>query len=432
MQSRNPEKANKNIPIQTLLDSYDEHRTWAAVGRELGMDPRGVQRRVTRYLSVQAGHRNLDDKIPDYAPGAGRKITKVSTTLDKHGNPNSYAIQERAQTKGEDEFAHPLDKIKRVSTLRGADGSITAQWEITENEKERTKEAFDQIIEGFKEEIPRTLPQEPLHLNHLTHLHNNYVLSDAHIGALAWKPESGADWDLKIAEEMLTKAMSAMISQSPRARTCTVALLGDWMHYDKLEAVTTLSGNILDSDGRQPKMNKIAIRVARNVVTQALGAHEKVELLVAEGNHDIIAANWLRELFIVAFENEPRVNVIDESRPYYASMHGDVLHCWHHGHLKGAPQIKQAEQLVALFADEYRDLWGRAKKVYVNTGHLHFQTVSEPRGARVMQHPTLATRDSWAARRGYGSMREARGSTYHAKYGAVSEAIVSPEMLEDL
>lgn len=431
MSQRQDAKAPKNIPIEAMEESYAQHLSFEAVARELGCDQRNVARRLKRHWGVNEGHRNEDCDIPNFQPGAGRVLTSVSKVLDRDGQVKGFHTREIAKDD-DDNFSHPLDKLKRVSTYRGADGQIRGQWSITVADDEDKREAFDQIVEGFKESIPRVKPTVATKTKKTENLHNNYVLSDAHIGSLAWAPESGADWDLQIAEDMLVKAIGAMIKQSPPAKECTVALLGDWTHYDKFEAVTTLSGNVLDGDGRQPKMNKRAIRIARHLIAMALQHHDIVNVLVAEGNHDIIAANWLRELFIVAYEDETRVNVIDDPRPYYAWLQGDILHCWHHGHLKGSPNMKKAEDLVALFADEYRHLWGKARKVYINTGHFHFATESEPRGARVLQHPTLTTRDSWAARRGYGSMREARASTYHDKYGLTGTVNVSPEMLDDL
>jgi hypothetical protein len=427
--NRTDSRAPKGIPIQALVEAYDDLGNFSHVANHFGVKQENVARRLKAHWAKEIGEKNKDEDIPQYTPGAGRSIKQVSKQMNADGKVTSYAVKETAVDE-EDNFTHPLDKIKRVSTLRGADGRVSAQWTITTDDEAQTRKAFDDIIEAFKEEIDRHEPVTPPTLMLSDTLHNNYVLSDAHIGSLAWKPESGADWDLEIAEDMLVKAMGAMIDQSAPASSCTVALLGDWMHYDKFEAVTTLSGNILDADGRQQKMNKVAIRVARKVVSMALQRHRVVELLVAEGNHDIIAANWLRELFIVAFENEPRVMVLDDPRPYYATLKGDILHGWHHGHLKGSPNPKSAEQLIALFADEFRELWGRATKVYINTGHFHFATEAEVRGGRVLQHPTLTTRDSWAARRGYGSIREARASTYHTKYGLTGTVNISPEMLE--
>jgi len=412
------------VTSEELYDLYCELGSHGKVAQLLGMSRQNVSVRLKRYRS----ERNLDRKIPNFEPGVGRDIKKVSTSLDKDGNPTSYNVAE-APTPDPANHQSPLAVTKRVSTLTGADGNIISQWHITTPSAEEEAEAMEQIIEGLKEEVPRYAPAAFGGATPLTKLHNNYVLSDAHIGAMAWAPETGDDWDLDIAEEMLVKCMEAMIISAPRASNCTLALLGDWIHYDMLEAVTTISRNVIDADGRSPKMNKVAIRVARKIIDIALYHHETVTLLVAEGNHDLIASNWLREVLMVAYENESRVVFIDVPKPYYAFLQGNILHCWHHGHIKG---LKKPEELVALFADEYRDLWGQATKVYVNTGHFHYLKELAVRGATLVQHPTLAGRNSYEARGGWGSMREAIGSTYHEKHGKKGTFNISPEMLDDM
>ena len=429
--SQGKPQANKGIPIDAILQAYGEHGTFAATAMALGCAESNVRSRLKRHWAIEVGHENQDDRIPGYTPGAGRVIKKVSVALDKEGKAKSYNVQEKPQELAEN-FTHPLDKLKRVSTYRGADGQIVGQWQITVADDKGEKKAFDQIIEALKEDLPAYEPITRSTLGKADNLANLYVLSDAHVGSLCWWKESGEDWDLEIAEGMLVAAFKAMIKQSPPAKKAIVALLGDWTHYDKLEAETTLSGNILDSDGRQPKMNKVAIRIARRIVELALAHHDEVELLVAEGNHDIVAAPWLRELFISVYENEPRLKVIDDPRPYYATMVGDSFIGFHHGHCRTGQNVKKAEDLMAIFADEFREMWGKAKTVEIHTGHIHTHLVIEVRGGKVHTHPTLAGRDAWAARRGWGSIRRAISRVYHEKWGATGGVEISPEMLEEV
>ncbi len=432
MYEKDMRKLNKGIRIEELVESFARTGSYRETARELGCDPANASRRLRRHFAVKSGQRNTDHDIPNYAPGAGRVVTSVSKALDKHGEVKAIHVREQAQDSPEN-FAHPLDKLKRVSTYRGADGEIRGQWEITVADDNGEKAAFDEIMEAMKEDLPRYEPvAAPDSFTLSANLCNLYVLTDAHIGSLAWYKESGADWDLKIAEHMLVAAFDHMITHANPADECVLALLGDWTHYDKLTAETTLSGNVLDSDGRQPKMNKAAIRIARKIVEMALDKHTKVTLLIAEGNHDIIAAPWLREVFIAAYEKEPRLHIIDDPRPYYVHMVGDVMLGFHHGHLKGGHTVKDATALVAIFADEYRKEWGEASHVYIHSGNYHTKEVTQPRGAEVIQHPTLATRDSWTARRGWDNIRRAICTTYHVRHGERGGNEVGPEMLQGL
>ena len=282
-------------------------------------------------------------------------------------------------------------------------------------------------------------PIDASHLSTVSELAVNIVLSDCHIGALSWAPETGEDWDLKIAEETLTKSFMVMIDNSPSAQRCILTLLGDWLHYDKPDPVTLLSGNIVSADGRQEKMVDVAIRIMRRILSYALTKFEQITLLVAEGNHDLISSMWLRKMFKTLYENEPRVDVFDSPFPFYALTIGDVFLGYQHGHLRGIggkvdtkKAIKNAEQLVAIFADEFAQMWGVTSKRYIHTGHFHSKVELEPRGAQVIQHPTLQARDDYPARNGWASLRNALSITYHANFGEMSRVTISPEMLSQV
>lgn len=64
-----------------------------------------------------------------------------------------------------------------------------------------------------------------------------------------------------------------------------------------------------------------------------------------------------------------------------------------------------------------------------HTGHLHHVHEREHRGMTVIQHPTIAARDAYAARGGWIADRAVSAITYHAKFGQVGRVTVVPEML---
>ncbi len=49
----------------------------------------------------------------------------------------------------------------------------------------------------------------------------------------------------------------------------------------------------------------------------------------------------------------------------------------------------------------------------------------------VIQHPTLAARDAYAARGGWIAERAITAITYHRDFGQVARNTVTPEMLEN-
>ena len=308
------------------------------------------------------------------------------------------------------------------STLRDAEGNVVLEWEKTARDAEDARRALEAACEAMCAKLPRIAPTVPPRATE-GHLCTVYTLTDCHVGALAWHKEGGADWDLDIAEETLIGCFKHMIETSPASEMAVVNQLGDFLHFDGLEAATPTSHHLLDADGRFDKVVQTAIRTLRRVVDMALAKHARVHVILAEGNHDLASSVWLRQMFAALYENETRITVEQSPLPYYAVEWGKTLLAFHHGHLK------KNDQLPLLFAAQFAEQWGRTTKRYCHTGHRHHLEEKEHSGMIVFQHPTLAARDAYAARGGWHALRSATAVTYHKAYGEVGRSSTSPEML---
>lgn len=343
----------------------------------------------------------------------------VSATARILGLPRA-TVQSRCQTLKL--AANPMIVTGR-STLRNADGEVVMEWEKTSIEREADEEARQAAFEALAAALPR-LPasEKPLHTS--DNLCTVYTLTDSHVGMLAWRKEGGADWDLAIAERTLFGCFEQMVSSAPDSAVGIVNQLGDFLHFDGLTAMTPTSGHLLDADGRFGKIVDVAIRILRRVIDLALAKHGHVHVIMAEGNHDIASSVWLRKMFAVLYESDPRVTVDQSELPYYAYQHGSTMLCFHHGHLK------KNDQLPILFAAQFPAIWGATTRRYCHTGHRHHAEEKEHSGMTVTQHPTLAARDAYAARGGWVADRAASAITYHKRFGQVGRVTVCPEMLE--
>jgi hypothetical protein len=384
----------------------------------------------------------IDPKLKEYATEI--QIRRIDL-LNKHKSYNKVAkiegvdrqaikksihgLQDRAARQGyspEHDMTRTVPDgftVKGVSTYYNADGKPNGQWVKSSADDTRRKQLMEEAFAAMSEDLPRLE-----NINYkgvpISSLCNLYVMTDCHVGMLAWHKEGGADWDLKIAERTLTGCFEQMVMSSPQAGTGIVAQLGDWLHSDGLLPVTPTSHHILDQDGRFSKIVQISIKILRRLVDFALMRHEKVIILMAEGNHDMASSVWLRIMFKALYENEPRVQVIDSELPYYVYKHGKCMIAFHHGH------IKKNDALPILFASQYANVWGETTKRYAHTGHRHHVEEKEHSGMTVVQHPTLAARDAYAARGGWMAERQVSAITYHEQYGQVSKITVIPEMLE--
>jgi hypothetical protein len=367
------------------LEAVEKHGGKRAAAKALGVDPKTI-RDAFKRLEARAAQKG-------YAPA--HDMTRTV--------PDGF-------------------KVKGVSSLY-VDGKLSSQWVKSTADEDRRQEMIRAAFEAMAQDLPRLTPILS-NGNYESHLATLYTLTDSHVGMLAWQPETGADWDLKIAEATLTGCFQRMVDGSPAARIGFVNQLGDFLHSDGLLPVTPTSGHVLDQDGRYTKLVETAVRVLRRVIEMALEKHERVVVLMAEGNHDMASSVWLRVMFKALFENEPRVEVIDSPLPYYVYRHGKTMLAFHHGHLK------KNDQLPILFASQFPQVWGETTKRYAHCGHRHHVEEKEHSGITVIQHPTLAARDAYAARGGWIAERQVTAITYHSEYGQVARTTVTPEMLQ--
>lgn len=384
-----PKLRDYATPQQAIyLDAVIEHGGERPAARALGVSKSAVQGSLAR-LKVAAAARGYAPEFDLQHPVAPGQMLKGTSTLYKDGQPVLQWVKTRADAAQMEEF------------MRAAAAAMA-------------------------EELPRARPARAPRAT-IDKLASVYTLTDSHVGALCWNRENldpNGDWDLAIAERTLIGCFEHMVKASPPARVGIVAQLGDFLHSDGLEAKTPTSGHILDQDGRFPKVVQAAIRILRRVIGVALERHEKVVVLMCEGNHDLASSVWLRAMFKALYENEPRVEVIDSELPYYVYQHGETMLAWHHGHLK------KNDQLPLLFAAQFPRVWGGTTRRYAHTGHRHHFEEKEHSGMTVVQHSTLAARDAYAARGGWMSERQCTAITYHSEFGQVCRSTVTPEMLE--
>lgn len=311
-----------------------------------------------------------------------------------------------------------------VSSLyKAGEDKPALQWVKSKVDPAKQEAIIKELLRGAMDEVPKALPVDGPSLTQDSLL-SMYVLTDFHLGMMAWREETGADWDLNIAEALATQWMQMAVARSLPAKKAVLVNLGDFLHWDGLEAVTPTSGHVLDADSRFTKLVRVAIRLLRKLIEMLLGKHEEVEVICAEGNHDLASSVWLRELLFNLYEGEERVTVNVSADPYYCVEHGNVSLFFHHGHLKRQNGISQA------MAAKFREVWGRTKHSYAHVGHLHHTKQLEDSLMIVEQHRTLAAPDAYAARGAWLSGRSAPVITYHSEYGEVERHTISPAMLE--
>ena len=313
--------------------------------------------------------------------------------------------------------------VRGISTYYNAEGKPSGQWVKTRLDDDKMQAIMRESIEALKEDIPRISMTTPPPLGK-ENLLNCYVITDYHMGMLAWHEEAGEDWDLKLAEELIVKWFAQAIHQSPDANQGVFAQLSDFLHFDGMDAVTPASKHLLDVDSRFSKLVRASIRILRTVIDMLLQKHQSLHIIMADANHDPVSQIWLREWFAVMYENEPRVTVDTSPNPYNAYEFGKVALFFHHGHKRKVSNVSE------VFASQFREMFGRTKYAYAHMGHLHHIDVKENNLMVVEQHRTLAPADAYSARGGWLSGRDARVITYDKRFGEVSRLTINSDMLK--
>lgn len=318
-------------------------------------------------------------------------------------------------------------RVKGVSTLVGADGEVKQQWVKTR--------ADDVCREAVIAELMATLPDQvrprdgcvptPAGVSRSDML-AVYPMGDPHLGLMTWREESGASFDLKIAERLMTDAIRDLVIRGPRTERALLVNLGDFFHADNASNHTSTGQHTLDVDGRMAKVLGIGLRVFVAMIDAALERHECVDVDCVPGNHDTYTSIMLAIALASHYRNEPRVTIPVAAATRHYHRFGRVLIGTVHG------DRTKLEALGEIMAAERAEEWGSTTHRHWLVGHVHHSQVKELRGCIVETFRTLAARDSWHAGQGYVAGRDMRRIVYHREHGEVSREVASLDYLEAL
>jgi hypothetical protein len=353
---------------------------------------------------------------------ASRALGLADATLReryKAAVKRGFEAQNQALLVGDKASAPEGYMLKGTSTYYNKDGELAGQWVKTTRDMEQLAAAQKAALAAMCEQLT-PIPAVKAPKSVAAELATLYTMTDCHVGMLAWDKEAGEDWDLSIAENCLTTTLLKMIDAAPDSAVGILNQLGDFMHFDSLSPMTPTNHHILDADSRYQKVVQVAVRILRRVIDAMLVKHKSVHVEMKEGNHDPAGSVWLRVMFTHLYEKNPRVTVNLSPNPYTIYVHGKTMLGFYHGHLAKLASLPQ------LYAAQFAKEWGATEYRYIHTGHKHHVEEKEHAGIKVIQHPTLAAPDAYAARGGWLSKRQATSMTYHKEFGEIARGIFIP------
>jgi hypothetical protein len=240
-----------------------------------------------------------------------------------------------------------------------------------------------------------------------------YPIGDPHAGLYAWEEETGAAFDLEEFERIQCAAIDRLVASTPPSRLAILNDKGDSTHADNSKNRTPRSGHELDVHGRHAQVTRVALRVRRYQMTRLLEKHERVIFRGDTGNHDSETALHLNLMMEMAYEGEPRAEIITSPNPYWYYAFGRNLIGTCHG--DGA----KGKDLPLLMATDVPALWGQTDFRLWIVGHVHHKDVKEYNGCVVEYVRTLAASDAHHHGAGYRSKRDVQAITLHKEDGEV-------------
>ncbi len=282
------------------------------------------------------------------------------------------------------------------------------------------QDSCNALMERMAKHAPKYPKYKPLKLHRDPNMLEVSIF-DAHFGKLAWAPETGENYDLKIAERIFFDAVRSLVddARGHHIEKILFPVGQDFLHIDNVQGTTT-GGTPQDADGRYAKIFETATMACVHAIDY-LAEIAPVKVIWVPGNHDRtasyhVAANlsaWYRQTERVIVDRSPTWRKYERYGPAVLGFtHGDQ---------------ENAKDLVAIMLGEARKLLATATSFEIHKGHHHKVKQTEyvtadtfSGGVKVRTLPSLSGKDQWHYGRGYGSDRAAEAYLWSKSRGYVA------------
>lgn len=405
-----------------------------------------------QYKCPHCGHhfrKRKDDEDPVFSMDTN-ELTGQAATLDdllKKANvdlniwevesfeikDNTYQVsaKEREQdltwTKEYDKKGNPLQIMEGTAT-RG-------DWQTKDNKSfyikvklRRKKSVFDS--EKFRAELIETVKGESPHVarkKYKTAGGHCFEINifDLHLGKLAWMPETGGNYDNKIAQQRFFDAIDYLSGMASLFEIDEIMFPfgNDFFNSDSdYPYPMTTAGTPQENDLRWQKSFKIGREMIIKAVDQ-LTEIAPVRLIGVPGNHDFQKTFYLGDVLEVKYENNKNVTVDNSPRTRKYYQYGLNLIGLTHGRGSDVPE----QRLLHLMPQEVPQMWASTKYREWHCGDVHhkkrvsLKSEEDHHGITIRYMRTLKSADSWEYQKGYvGSIGGAEAYVWNKETGLVS------------
>src|ERR1035437_7561479 len=375
----------------------------AAASRELDIDPATL-----RFSLKQAASRGMMLDHPPAMPGF-----RISQVTD---GPHGQSIQQKPEHGAA--FVMPAGHIVKGVSVLVDDGREVVKWIKTKEGEIDPLAIAEALKEAFADYAPAA-PVTPAPATTCAELLTLLPCTDWHIGMYGWNKEVGADWDLKIAEDTIGRAVEDTIARSPASGRCIVLGGGDLLHADNSNNTTAKSGNVLQVDGRYQKVVGVATKLMVRTIDACLRRHDHIIVRILPGNHDEHSAVAVAYFLAAWYRNESRVTVDLDPSLFFWFRFGTVLLGATHGH------TVKAKDMASIMAHRRAKDWGETIFRFIHCFHVHHREMlaTEGKGVITEVHQAPIPQDAWHYNSGFLSGRSIKAITYHNRFGWYGDVV---------
>jgi len=418
-----------------------QHYTARQIGKKLGCTPNCIRKKVRRLglslhpiIGVQEKSPDENNLRVDYGENKGQvelKSRRIKTLEDALTEANvDLSIWEVER--------HVINKWEVGIKNADGDGIITEPlWQIKIWLRRKiynpVQIAIDEIARKF-DKVNVVLPK--VKQEKLTHPHLLVMgLFDVHMGLLAWREETGADWDLHIGRDFYTRAGINLLNKvnNYEIEQILIPIGNDFLHINSMENSTPRNNNPLDVDSRLAKIYETAFQSVIDLVAYCQQV-APVRLMFVPGNHDPETSYFLCHSLKSWFKNSKNIDVDVTLNPRKYFLYGKTLLGFTHG------LDEPYRDLPAIMAAECRKMWSDSQYSEWLVGHFHkkkelYYIASDTYGGVVVRIlSTLVANDAWHNLKGYVKSefnRAAEAYLYSKNWGYAGNFVVNVAELEN-
>lgn len=247
-------------------------------------------------------------------------------------------------------------------------------------------------------------------------------MPDIHFGRLTWAEESGTDYDIKIAEEVVAKVLGDLLSYTKLFPIKRIMLpLGNDYYNVNSKSNTTVNGTPQQEDTRWSKTYRKGWHLAVKII-EMCSEIAPVDVMIIKGNHDEEKTFYLGETLSAWFHGNANVKIDNRamSRKYY--LYGKNLIGFTHG------SDEKLDRLPSLMPTEVPEMWAKSKFREWHLGHKHkkYET-QEENGVVIRLLRSLVPIDAWTYDSGFvGAQRAAESFVWDWQLGLRAQFTATP------